>query len=190
MDQWDIAPCTSVCTATGRPLEENEKIYAELIEDGDSFIRQDYSLDAWQGPPVGAFCFFRTRVPQKQKKRRLLVDDDVLVNLFLRLGGETQETRVHFRFVLALILMRKRLLKYEDSKQVDGGEQWQMRMVKDQSMHHVVNPQLSEDEIQRVSRELGTILHGDMGEFDDALDGDVSVSERDSSDEHNENTIT
>jgi hypothetical protein len=96
-----------------------------------------------------------------------LVDDELLVNFFLRLADEREPTRIHFRFVLALILMRKRLLKYEETDRNDSREVWCMRLVRDKSLHRVENPQLNEEQIERVSRELGVILHGDMGNFDD-----------------------
>ena len=165
MEQWEIARFTGTCAVTGRELAEGEEYYAVIFEEGESFRRADYSVAAWNGPPADAYCFFRTRVPVREKKKRLLVDDDVLVNFFTRLADEDQEGRVHFRFVLALILMRKRLLKYEDTLRADGRETWRMRLVKDQSVHQVVNPRLNEEQIERVSRELGAILHGDMGEF-------------------------
>jgi hypothetical protein len=169
MDQWDIARSSGVCAATGRTLVEGEEHYAVLFEQGEGFQRQDYALDGWTGPPSGAFCYFRTRVPVRERKKRLLVDDEVLVNFFTRLGEEdAAESRQNFRFVLALILMRKRILKYEDTIRAPEGELWQMRLVREQSIHKVRNPHLSEEQIAQVSQELGAILHGDAGVFADA----------------------
>jgi len=173
MQQFEVERCGGVCAATGVPLEENQEIHAVLFEDGDSFRRADYSLDGWSGPPEGAYCVFRTRVPVKEKKKRLLVDDDVLVNFFLRLADESDESRVHFRFVLALILMRKRILKYIDSVRTEDGEVWRMKLGREDDEHRVVNPQLTEDQIENVSRELTAILHGDVRRFDELSGDDV-----------------
>jgi hypothetical protein len=179
MDQWDIARCSGVCAVTGRTLAEGEEHYAVLFEEGEGFRRADFGLESWTGPPPGAYCFFRTRVPVREKKKRLLVDDEVLVNFFIRLGeDENQEARHNFRFVLALILMRKRLLKYEDTKHENGHEYWIMRLVREQSVHRVRNPHLTEDQIAEVSRELGAILHGDVGTFaDSGADDSAPVAE-------------
>jgi hypothetical protein len=57
--------------------------------------------------------------------------------------------------------MRKRLLKYESSKLREGVEVWTVILTRDQSRHAVVNPGLSDDQIEGVSRELTAILHGD-----------------------------
>ena len=72
--------------------------------------------------------------------------------------------------VLALILMRKRLLKYEQTQREGDSEIWQMRLMKDRSEHSVANPRLTDDQIEDVSRQLGAILHTDAGEFADQAD--------------------
>ena len=62
------------------------------------------------------FSFWKTTMPQPQQKKKLLVDDSVLVDVFQRMEGKTEPQEVRFRFVLALILMRKRLLIYETTR--------------------------------------------------------------------------
>ena len=170
MDQWDIARTSGVCAISGRAFEEGEEYYVVLLEDGETFRRADYSLSEWTGPPEGAFCHFKTRIQPKKQKKRLLVDDDLLVNFFLRLADETDEARVRLRFVLGLILMRNRILRYQQTIHDGEREHWQMRLVKDQTLHQVLNPQLTDDQLEGVSRQLGAILHGDMGEFADAAE--------------------
>jgi len=167
---YQVEPLKGRCAATGRVFDEGEEFYTVLFEDGDSFRREDYSVAAWGGPPDGAFCFFRSHVPVKEKRRKLLVDDDVLLNFFIRLADESAAVRVQFRFVLALILMRKRLLKYASSAIVDGAEVWTMTTARDQTSHRVVNPRLTDDQIEGVSRELSAILHGDTAQWVEELD--------------------
>ncbi len=170
MDNWEIARSSGVCALSGQPIEEGEEYYVVLFEDGETFRRADYSLERWTGPPEGAFCHFKSKIPSKEQKKKLLVDDDLLINFFLRLANETDVSRLHFRFVLGLILMRKRILRYQQTKHDGNREYWQMRLVKDQSLHQVLNPQLTDDQHEGVSRQLGAILHGDMGEFADTAE--------------------
>ncbi|HNQ22965.1 MAG TPA: hypothetical protein PKK06_07720 [Phycisphaerae bacterium] len=162
---WDVQRTAGHSTFSGRPLAEGEEFYSALFEEAESFRRVDYALDEWTGPPQGAFCHFRTRMPIRVKQKRLFVDDDILVNFFLRLAGETEPLRIQFRFVLALILMRKKLLKYDQMERTDGQEVWTMVLTADRSTHRVLNPHLTDDQVEAVSRELGAILHGDVGEF-------------------------
>lgn len=163
--QWEVQSPTGRCSVTGRPFAEGDEFYAVLFAEGDTFRREDCGKEAWQGPPEGSFCFFKTRVPVKEKKKRLLVDNDILFSFFLRLAKETEPVRVQFRFVLALILMRKRLLRYEGAKVEDGVEVWRMVQPGEQTEHKVTNPRLTDDQIEGVSQQLSAILHGDMGEW-------------------------
>lgn len=163
--QWEVQHATGRCTVTGRDLVEGEEFYTVLTEDGESFTRADISLEAWDGPPEGAFCHFKTRVPMKEKRKRLLVNNELLKVFFERLAEETEPVRVQFRFVLALILMRKRLLKYNQSSVKNGVEVWDMTMVRDHVEHRVVNPQLNDEQIETVSGQLSSIIHSDMGEW-------------------------
>ncbi len=174
--QWKIESLTGRCAATGRVLAEGEEFFTVLLEDGESFRRVDYSLDAWQGPPEGAFSHFRTRVPVKEKRKRLLVDDEILVHFFLRLADQSEPHRLQFRFVLALILMRKRLLRYDETIMEDGREVWRMTLTLDKTTHQVVNPHLTDDQIEGVSSQLSAILHGDMGHWTQLDDFPESLS--------------
>ncbi|MCG3132165.1 MAG: hypothetical protein FLDDKLPJ_02998 [Phycisphaerae bacterium] len=161
MKEYDIARGAGVCAVTGRTLTEGEEFHVVVFEEGETFQRRDICAEAWTGPPPGAFCHFRSRVAPREQKKRLLIDDDALLTFFARLESETEPVRVQFRFVLALILMRKRLLKYESSKMCDGVEVWTVLLTRNPSRHTVVNPGLSDDQIEGVSRELTAILHGD-----------------------------
>jgi len=151
------------CAATGREFGTGELFHVVLFRADDGFRREDYCDQAWQGPPEGAFCCFRSRIPETRTpaKRRLLVDDEVLIDFFLRLAGEDDPARKQFRFVLALILMRKRLVKYEETASQDGREVWRMRLMRDKSVHDVENPRLADDEIETVTQQLSTILQTD-----------------------------
>ncbi len=114
--KWQVERAAGQCSATGRALAEGEEFHTVLFEEGESFRRADYSLEAWEGPPEGSYCHFKTRVPVKEKKKQLLVGNEALTAFFIRLADETAPIRVQFRFVLALILMRKRILRYDGTR--------------------------------------------------------------------------
>ncbi len=165
--EWQVESSKGRCAASGKELSEGEEFYSVLFDDPTvegGFRRADYSVEAWSGVPEGAYCHFKTHVPIKEKKRRLLVDNEVLVNFFVRLSDEADELRIQFRFVLALILMRKRLLRYDGSETIEGVETWRMTLTHDQSEYRVVNPRLTEAQIEGVSGQLGAILHGNASD--------------------------
>lgn len=165
--QWEVESASGVCGITGRAFVEGEEFYTVLFEEGESFRRADFAADSWEGPPEGCFCCFKSRTPVKEKKKKLLVDSEMLIGFFRRLEDEGEPVRMQFRFVLALLLMRKRLLQYESSRTTDGQEVWEMLLTYDKSTHRVVNPHLTDDQIEDVSRQLSAILHSDMGHWAD-----------------------
>lgn len=162
MEQWKVQRTSCRCSGTEKELNPGEEFYAALIEGEEGFERVDYCCEYWQANKPAVYCYWRSKVPVKDEKEKLLVDDDVLVNVFHRLDGENDTKKINFRFVLALILMRKRILKYESSDIIDNQEIWKMKMVKNPNLIDVVNPHLDDEKIQEVSQELSTILNGDF----------------------------
>lgn len=126
--------------------------------------RLDISMASWQKGqrPNGLFGHWKTVVAEPGQAKRLFVDDQVLMNLFDRLSQTDQPQRLAFRFVLALILMRKRLLKYEGSEkqqtEQDLQEWWLMTPKGHTDPIPVLNPQLDEEQVQQVTEQLGEIL--------------------------------
>lgn len=114
---------TGVCARTGRTLEVGERYVAALVEPklGAPLERMDFSLAAWDDgarpeAPTRLFGFWRAQVQAPGAKKRLLVDDAALVDLFEQLEGVTEARKVAFRYLLALVLVRKRLLVMEGTK--------------------------------------------------------------------------
>jgi hypothetical protein len=157
MTEYQIQPNTRRCIATGRDLQPGEKFYTALLEEGDTFVRQDFSSEAWQGPPEGAFSFWSGRVPSEANPRPKF-DDDLLVDCFQRLEGQTDPRRVNFRFVVALLLMRRKRFKFEKTVSDGAIEKIVLHCAGSGAVYEVVNPQLSEDEMSQVQEEVFKVL--------------------------------
>ncbi len=168
---YQISRPTGVCAASGDPLEPGTTCIATLCEreDDEGFDRVDYSLSAWEAGkrPERLFSFWKSTVTSPDTKRKLLVDDEVLMDLMTRLAEDKRPQRQAFRFVLTLILMRKRLLKFVGRVGgVDGmAERWQMRpkgVSSDERPLEVVNPMLSDEDVKELTAQLSEILQGEL----------------------------
>jgi hypothetical protein len=169
MIDFEVSRPVGRCFVSGREFAEGELFHSVLFETPQGFERRDYAEECWPGPSEGALCCFQTRLPKREEKRRTFVDDDALLTFFVRLADCPEEAKQRFRFVLSLILLRKRLLKYERTIRNGEREFWEMRCVRDKSGHKVFNPVLSDAEIQELTGELGAILAGGVaGELQDA----------------------
>jgi len=83
---------------------------------------------------------------------------------FERLAKETEREKINFRFVLALVLMRKRRLKYNSTKTKDGSEIWCLRLAGEKQIVEVTNPHLDAEQIEKLSSQIGRILQADLQE--------------------------
>ncbi len=108
---FQIQASSRRCCVSGRELQVGEKFYSVLLEQAGKLVRQDYGAEAWKGPPDGAFSFWQGRVHPPETKRRPTFDDEMLLDCFVRLEGQTEASKVRFRYVLALLLMRRKQLE-------------------------------------------------------------------------------
>src|SRR5579859_2713793 len=115
MTEYQIQEITRRCCLTGRELQPGERFYSVLVDEGGKFQRKDYSQEAWQGAPAEAFSFWAGRVPPREENRRPKIDDELLFDCFRRLEGETEPGRINFRYVVALLLMRRKRFKFEEA---------------------------------------------------------------------------
>ncbi len=164
MADWEIKKTLGQCAGTGRELEIEEDYFAALVETEEGLQRTDFSIEYWNEAKPAVFCFWKTKIPNPETKKKLLVDDEMLMTFFDRLADETDAEKLNFRFVLTLILMRKRKLKYDGCKMKDGDEVWTLKVTGADRTADVVNPHLNEDQIESLSSQMGQILQTDFEE--------------------------
>jgi hypothetical protein len=159
MEEWEIEKPLGHCYGTGKRIEFGEEYVATLVETEQGLQRRDFSPDYWQSEKPDVFCYWRTRLPEPGQKKQMFVDDEMLMAFFERLERETEQEKINFRFVLALILMRKRRLKYDSSGADEGKEIWRLRVVgSDRQFVEVLNPHLDEGQIEQLQSQVGEIL--------------------------------
>jgi hypothetical protein len=164
MAEWENhVKRTGGCCKCEKRFEEAEVYHASLNTVKDGFERRDYCHECWSDQLRDeSFSFWQARVPRKEEKKKLLVDDAVLMDFFKRLTESDDEEKSGFRFVLALILMRKRKLHYLSTQQGKSGEEiWIMKLVKDTKEYKVPNPQLDDEQIEKIRAGLDTVLASD-----------------------------
>lgn len=162
MADWEIKKTLGQCSGTDKKLEVGEEYFAALVETPEGFERRDFSAEFWQAEEPAVYCYWKTRMAGSQRKKQLFVDDRMLMTFFERLAEETDVEKVNFRFVLTLILMRKRILKYDSSEVKDGSEIWILRVTGENRSVNVVNPHLTEDQVVELSSQIGEILQVEM----------------------------
>ena len=159
MADWEIKKTLGQCFGTGQAFAVGQEYYAALVQTETGLERRDYSIEYWNAERPAVFCFWKSRMPNPEQKKKLFIDDEMLMAFFDRLAEESEIEKINFRFVLTLILMRKRKLKYESSVIDNAGQEvWTLRVTGQDRFVQVVNPHLNEDQIEQLSGQMGQIL--------------------------------
>ena len=160
---YDVPRPAGKCAVCGRDIAADEKFIAAVRETATGLERLDITLDCWTNfDRADLLGFWQTTMPHHEQKKKLFVDDEVLCTLFERLADAVEPGKVNFRFVLGLILMRKRFVVYEGTRHDEGRDVWIVRMKgKDQQLD-LVDPKLNEQEMAEVSRQMGQILNEEL----------------------------
>ena len=162
MEEWQISKPLGQCCGTGKKIEYGEEYFAALVETEEGLQRRDYCSDYWQKEKPDVFCYWRTKLPNPEQKKRIFVDDEMLMAFFERLEQESEQEKINFRFVLTLVLMRKRRLKYDSTKIEDDREVWRLKVTGEKEFVEVVNPHLDEEQIEQLSSQIGQILQVEL----------------------------
>ncbi|MGA1540158.1 MAG: hypothetical protein ACO39C_07025 [Chthoniobacterales bacterium] len=160
---WEIRKRSDICTATQRPFAEGEFFYTAIFRDGDGFRRDDLSEEAWQARPDDPqpFSFWRSKfeMPPPPPPEPLAKQD--AESILRKLIEENSDTTKNARYILALMLERKRLLKPMESTDPDvlvyertgTGETFL-----------IPNPRLALSQVPEVQKEVSALLGLQLGE--------------------------
>ncbi len=122
MLDFEVQRCTRRCAALDRELAPGETFYSVLIPQGGNVVRRDYSAEAWQGPPEEAIGWWKSQMPDAAGARKVtLAPNDVILQYFEQLEGEADKQDM--RYVLALLMIRRRILRLEDTEKDEQGQE-------------------------------------------------------------------
>jgi hypothetical protein len=109
------------CAKTGREFAPGETFYSLLLAEGAELKRLDYAADAWEGAPEDAVGWWKSMVPDRAAARRHWAPNDVMLDFWDRLADEPDKQDM--RYVLTLLLIRRRVFRLEEERRGPGGEE-------------------------------------------------------------------
>lgn len=176
--QWDymalpgstypVSRTVGACAATGRGFVAGERFVATLVELPDgSLERRDFSVEAWdqnQRPQGHLFAVWRATYQEPQPDKQPLLGDAELIDLFEQLGEATASRQIAFRYVLALLLIRRRLLRVVGSRPHGGDSPGALLVIQkgqdESTPTQVIDPGLDDAATAEVIEQLGQVLPG------------------------------
>jgi hypothetical protein len=108
----------AACVQTGRPFVAGEPLVSALVRSEGRLDRIDYAATAWAGPPAHTLAWWRSTFPATAQAGTTLAPADVLLDVLEELEGREGDTAL--RYLVALELVRRRVLRFVDRPQDDG----------------------------------------------------------------------
>jgi hypothetical protein len=157
--EWEIKSRARLCARTGKAFEEGECFYTLLFRDGDGFRREDISEKAWndRNENIEPFSFWRSKYEAPKASPAEPLPKEDAENLLRRLISEANPASASARYILALILERKRILRPIQSS--DPSLLVYEHVATGESIV-VPNPRLSLEQLSSVQNEVYEMLAG------------------------------
>lgn len=159
INEWKFERAGEGCAECGTKFSEGDFYHSVLNESDEGFARVEFCSECFCKIEKGeAFGFWRSKKSDEAKNAKTVkkrsVDPEVLLNIFYRLEGVEEPSKQGFRYIVALMLTRKRLLAFEDVDIVDNRSYLLFKDRAKQCVHRVIDPSMSEEEISKVTEEV------------------------------------
>ena len=162
-ENWNIRSRAHACAHTGNPFTQGESFYTALFDDpatGD-LIRRDFSLAAWDDARALAepFSFWKsTYEPPVSDAKPEVVEKENAESLLRRLIEENSPGSENTRYILAVMLERKKILKHTATRDSDDASFLIYEHPKSGEIYIIRDPELKLDQVEAVQREVSLLL--------------------------------
>jgi hypothetical protein len=158
--EWSIQSRTDRCAQTGEPFQDGEYFYTLLFNDKGVYRREDLSEAAWQqrNDNIQPYSFWRSKFETPPPAVPEALGKQTAEDLLRRYMEENSPQHTNTRYILALMLERKRQLKQIDAKEEDGRTTLIYEHVKTGEVFVIPDPQLRLEQLAEVQTEVAELL--------------------------------
>ena len=160
--EWSIQGRANRCAVSGAEFQDGDYFYTLLFEDGHGLRREDISEAAWKernDNQQQPYSFWRSKYeappPPAPEPLAKQTAEDLLRKYML----ENSVQHAAARYLLAVMLERKRILKEVEAKQTGDGMLTRIyEHGKTGEVFVIPDPQLRLDQIEQVQNEVAALL--------------------------------
>ncbi|MCX7421928.1 MAG: hypothetical protein NT013_20605 [Planctomycetia bacterium] len=154
MQDYNVKPIGRICAGTGQELVPGSLCHSVLVEKNGELHRFDYSEAGWAQPPEGFLAHWRCEVPAAVATTKKNFDPDELMRQFEQLYEEASPAQDKFRYVLALLLLKRRRLKLEGTKNVDDQEFLELNGARGEGTFLILDQNLDDAEVTQLQEAI------------------------------------
>ena len=160
-NDWTIQSRSIHCAATGAAFSEGEHFYTLLFREKDGFRREDMCEEAFKNraETPAPFSFWRSKFEPPQAAPPEAVSKQTAEDLLRSYMMEPGIEHANARYILALMLERKRLLREVEVKRGDDGSLTRIyERAKTGEVFVIPDPQLRLDQVEQVQMQVAGLL--------------------------------
>lgn len=162
-EAWHIARSSRTCAASGRAISPGEPFFSALVDLDDAFERRDFSVEAW--PEVDKaefFSYWRNKGDAGGGDKAPPVDYDRVLAFFDSLEDAAEPSKRLFRYVLALVLARRRKLRLDDMGRTAEGDRIVVYDRRTDRSLTIVSPEASRADLEKAQENLNQLFDADF----------------------------
>lgn len=158
--EWNIQPRALQCAVSGRPFEKGERVFSALYWRDGQYQRVDLNAESWKArndniEPLSAWQ--SDFVPPPPPEPETLKKDDA-ESLLRRLIAENTPATRNARYILALMLERKKVLRQVERQKRDGVSILVYEHIPTSEVWLIEDPGLKLGELTAVQEEVANLL--------------------------------
>lgn len=159
--EWQIPRSIYECEQCKRTFEVDEAYQAFVYETDEGYERLNYCVGCVEHARAESIGSWRAARPEPANTKAQKFDREAIYGFFVTLEDTEDLQKRQFRFVLALLLWRQKVIRFIDSAQDGEVETWHFVEPKSAQSFNVVRPPLDQDEIERLSDQLEKLMAGE-----------------------------
>ncbi len=168
IQDWKIRSTDAKCELTGVAFADKEDFYTCIFDDpeSDGFLRRDYSVESWSkvkeelDPPPFSFWRSTYKAPVIEEDKSAIADTSA-EGMLRRFIQEDDARTENARYILALMLERKKTLVQTDAKETESRRLLFYEHAQNGDVFIVADPGLKLSELEAVQREVSDLLEAE-----------------------------
>jgi hypothetical protein len=163
IQNWSIRSRAHQCAHSARPFVEGEVFHTAIYFDPETggYLRRDVGLDAWKNELAERtpIAYWRTTyAPHIAEQRPEVTSKESAMALLQRFIEEDEPQTEDARYILALMLERKRILSPTATKETEQGRMLFYENKKTSEVFMIRDPELRLDELAQMQDEVAMLL--------------------------------